>query len=91
MLTKEQLNTLRAEAILGSIYTGDYENDLCIHPNAVINFFDGYCEYLMELMLEDGHWEDEYDNLLSTYDTEENLWNWYCCFEEDPLPRTEQE
>lgn len=78
LLTREQLNSLRELALDGSLYTGDYEDEFGIHPNTLENFFDGYSEYLMQLMLEDGYWEDEYDNLLSTYDTEENLWQYYC-------------
>ena len=54
-----------------------------VEEHACCDFFDGYMEYIGELMAEDG---------LGAYDTPENLENWYGCFcDEDPLPITEEE
>ena len=37
-----------------------------------------------------GYDDNRFFDLLPAYDTQENLWNWYCCYEEDPLPVKEE-
>ena len=81
MLTKNQLHSLRKQIILNSIYVTDYANNLGIENKTACDFFDGYVEYLSELAKENNE-ELDFDK----YDTEENLENWYNCFDTDPLP-----
>ena len=80
-LTCDQLAKLRKEVVLGSIFTHDFENSFGIPRDICQNFFDGFNEYIGELMLEDGHDADEYWDLISHYDTSSNLYDWYCCCE----------
>ena len=89
MLTKNELWELRGQITLNSIYVADYRNDMGIEEHKSCDFFDGYVSYLDELIKED--YPNAHDNdwfgLLNSYDTIDNLWGWYCCFDEDPLPR----
>lgn len=86
-MTKERLWKLRNEIRLGSIYIGDYQNDMNIDESIVCNFFDGYIEYLAFLMDEyQLEWDDStFYDCLSRYDNADNLWNWYSGFDENPL------
>jgi len=79
--TKEQLEKLREEIVLGSLYTADFENSFDIPAKNCQDFFDGFNDYLGELMIEDGHDDDEYWDIIEQYDTIDNLWNWYNCIE----------
>ena len=87
-MTSEMLWSLRKEIILNSLFVADYRNTFVIDPHLVCDFFDSYLSYLDEEMrltipsYDDTHFFDH----LSDFDTEENLWNWYCCYEDDPLP-----
>ena len=89
-MTSEMLWSLRKEIILNSMFVADYRNTLGIDPHVVCNFFDSYLSYLDEEMkltisgYDDAHFFDH----LPDFDTEENLWNWYCCYEDDPLQMT---
>ena len=86
MWTKKRLWELRRQVRLGSLYSKDYENSFGIDKNFCQTFFDGYMEYLGELMDEDGVGHRYYD-YLSSYDTAKNLYNWYGMFDTiDPLP-----
>ena len=76
-LSKEELGQLRDEVILGSLYTNDYKNSFGIPEKAVQDFFDGFLEYLEELMEEDGHTDAEFWDVLDQYDNVDNLYNWY--------------
>lgn len=83
-LTTDQLSKLRKDITLNSTFTGDYENSLGIDSQLVQNFFDGYIEYLSEMIQEDIG-EDKYDeldnndwyNYINEYDTLENLEHYY--------------
>lgn len=89
-MTSEMLWHLRKEIILNSLFIADYRNTFGIDPHAVCDFFDSYLSYLDEEMqlavpsYDDAHFFDH----LPDFDTEENLWNWYCCYEDDPLQMT---
>lgn len=87
-MTKQMLWNLRQEITLNSLYVADYGNSLAIDERAVCDFFDGYLEYLHEIMQDEipGYDDAEFFDHLSAYDNAENLWNWYGCFEDDPLP-----
>lgn len=87
-LSCKMLWNLRKEIRLNSLFISDYQNSFGIDPHVVCDFFDSYLSYLNEEMTQT---IPEYDDrnffdLLPKYDTEENLWNWYCSYEDDPLP-----
>lgn len=83
-LTSDQLSKLRKDITLNSTFTDDYKNSLGIDSQLVQNFFDGYIEYLSEMIQEDIG-EDKYDelddndwyNYINKYDTLENLEHYY--------------
>lgn len=87
-MTKQMLWNLRQEISLNSMYYSDYRNSLSIDEHAVCDFFDGYLEFLSEIMQEEilAYDDAEFFDWLPVYDNAENLWNWYGCFEDDPLP-----
>ena len=88
MLDKNQLEKLRKEIVLGSVYVNDYENSLNICPKNVCDFFDGYLEELMYRMQEgwNGIGDDDFWKYVDEYDTIDCLEEYYDMFEEDPLP-----
>lgn len=49
-MTKQMLWNLRQEITLNSLYVADYRNSLAIDERAVCDFFDGYLEFLGEIM-----------------------------------------
>jgi len=82
---KQLLWDLRNEIVLGSLYVNDYECSYNIEARTVCDFFDGYVDFLEELAEEDGfEWNNAFD-LYDAYDNADNLYNWFGCFEEDPL------
>ncbi len=87
-MTQEQLWQLREQISLCSLFYRDYRNTFGIDYHAVCDFFDGYAEYLTGLMNADEteRGDNHFFDHLKQYDTPENLWDWYGCFEEDPLP-----
>ena len=88
MLTKEQLKSLRGQIVLNSLYTSHYENNMGIEPRAVQDFFDGYCDYLLETIKDNGGermTSAQQSREFRKLDNEETLWEWYNCFDEDPL------
>ena len=90
-MTKAKLWQLRKQVKLCSIYVDDFQNDMGIDTQDACNFFDGYAEYLGELMQNDGHQDGEFFNLLEQYDNPDNLYNWYLCFDGNPLPNPHDE
>ncbi|HKM08490.1 MAG TPA: hypothetical protein VJ869_16145 [Sphaerochaeta sp.] len=84
-MTKEKLWELRQEIVLNSLYYADYENSMGYTTHSVCDFFDGYLSYIGELMEEDGFGDDHFFEQLPNYNTMENLWNWYGCFETSPF------
>lgn len=83
---KETLWDLRKEISLCSIFVSDYHNTFGVDENICYLFFDSYGDYLQELMEENGIPDEKYFEFLATYDTPENLYAWYSCYEEEPLP-----
>lgn len=77
-LTSAELWAIRSKVVVNSVYLAEYENQYGISEVSLCNFFDGYYEYICELA------EEEHGkNLnLDEYDTEENLYNWYNCYED---------
>ena len=86
-MTFYDVKKLRQEIKLNSLFVSDYENSFGYDPHKVCDFFDGYVEYLAELMEEEkGSVPDNvYFDVLWTYDTDENLKDWWTCFEENPF------
>ena len=81
---KSKLWNIRKDIILNSIYFDDYKNRYGYDTRMICNFFDGFLEYIEELMIENKqniHPSYFYD-LLPLYDNKETLWNWYCCYDE---------
>ena len=81
-MTKKDLQILRNEIVLNSLFISDYENSFGLYPGEVNAFFDGYLDYLEDLMLEDNCTDENYFDNLEKYDTLENLWNYYNELEE---------
>lgn len=70
-LNRDELERLRGEICLGSMYYSDYENSFGIDDHQVCTFFDGYLDFLHE---ENGvDIDDELDNT-------EMLERWQNCF-----------
>lgn len=84
-LTNEVILDLRKQIVLNSIYLRDYENDYNFDPKEVITFFDGYLDYIGEIMEEDGISDEEFWERLPDYDNEKYLLGWYDCFDKNPF------
>lgn len=80
-LSREQLQQLRNEIVLDSCFIHDYDNTLGIDAHYVCAFFEGYSEYLSELMDEDGIPDNEKLDKVHLYDTIDNLENYQGCVE----------
>lgn len=94
--TMEDLEQLRKEVVLNSLYTADYHNSFGISDGSACIFFDSYMDFICELAEEDGYkWDYErlgsayhhedyhtYDEFLQKYDTTENLYDWWGCYED---------
>ena len=79
-LTLEELSQLRKEINLNSIFIYDYTNSFGFNPWDICSFFDGYVSFLNELAREDGF--EGIDYYLTKYDTEENLYSWFLCYDD---------
>ena len=86
--TKEDLQSLRNEIVLNSLFVSDYNNSFGISAKSVCDFFDSYMEFLSELAFEDNFkignpskGMHTYDEFFDKYDTIDNLGNWYGCYE----------
>lgn len=85
MLTKKEIKTLRNEIVLNSLYTNDYKNSLHIKSKTAMMFFDSYMEYLYEIAHDDNFNSDDVIDVINKYDTLDNLYNYYLCYDDDPL------
>ena len=84
-LKDEIIIDLRKQIYLNSLFFSDYENSYGIDSHQVCNFFDGFIDYISELMDEDGVSDEDFFNNLDKYDTTDNLLEWYGCFDENPF------
>lgn len=92
MWTKENLWKLRQEIGLCSLFVADYQNSFGVEEHVCCDFFEGYADFLENLMIEDFGEDYDYFYMLDEYDNPENLYNWYGCYADgDPLPITEKE
>lgn len=87
--TKEDLQSLRNEIVLNSLFVSDYENSFGISAKSVCDFFDSYMEFLSELAFEDNfkvgnpkEGNHTYSEFFEKYDTIDNLMEWYGCYED---------
>ena len=85
----EDLQQLRKEIVLNSLFVSDYNNSFGISAKSVCDFFDSYMEFLSELAFEDNFKIGDpskgmhtYDEFFDKYDTIDNLENWYGCYED---------
>lgn len=89
MLTQKELQQLRQEIVLGSLFMTDYTNTLGISTRKTYEFFKGYEDHLID--------EARYQNMLlrnrirkhkyTPYELDNihELWCYYIMFENDPL------
>ena len=87
-LTSAELSQLRKEIVLNSVYIYDYTNSFGFNRWDIGSFFDGYVSYLEELAKEDGVEGIDY---LAKYDTEENLYSWFLCYDDLSWVRFEKD
>lgn len=79
-LTSKDLWRLREEICLNSLYISDYKNSFGFTSNCICTFFDGFMSYIEEIANEDG--VKDLNTIFEKYDNEENLYSWFCCFED---------
>lgn len=86
-MNKAQLRKLRQEIVLNSLFLNDYENSFGIDKDKVYAFFDSFVEDICE-QYEEQHKTKHYTiwEVFAEYDNIDTLWEWYGCYEEDPLP-----
>ena len=89
-LTSAELSQLRKEVVLNSVFIYDYSNSFGFNPWGIGSFFDGYVSYLEELAEEDG-FEGVGLCFLEKYDTEENLYSWFLCYDDLSWVRFEKD
>lgn len=78
-LGRRQLRYLRKDVIVNSYFKRDYSNRYGIDEDECYDFFEGYYDYLEELMREgDPNYTDSlFWDLIEKYDTWENLEEWH--------------
>lgn len=85
-ITEKQLIELRKQIILGSLFIKDYKNTFGIDENIVCSFFDGYLDFLDEVIHEQEENQDiSFWDAVKEYDNSENLTEWFYCFVDCPL------
>jgi len=94
--TREDLARLRREVVLNSDYYHDYRNTFGIDCHSVSLFFDSYLDDITDMAREDGYLWDyaergstyyqegyhTWAEFLNKYDTIDNLYEWWCCYED---------
>lgn len=87
-IKKEALIQLRKEITLGGMNIHHFTNSFNIDPTQVSIFFDGYMDYLYELMEEQGFDTPEQCNKVwDNFDNDTNLIAWYNCHDEEPFTK----
>ena len=78
-MTKQQLEKLRKEVVLGSLYYSDYANSFEIDTHVLCDFFDGYLEELQFQMAEEieDYTDEHFFDYISEYDNIETLFDYY--------------
>ena len=75
-IKENEVIELRKYVALGSLFIGDYRNPY-VNKFDTFDFFDGYLDYLGEIMEEDGIKDSEFWEHVGLYDTNEELINWF--------------
>jgi hypothetical protein len=75
-MTSAQLWELRQEISLNSPFIADYANHFNFDEYDISIFFDGYVEYIYELM------DDNNSTNFSDYDNEQTLLKWFNCYDD---------
>ena len=83
-MTKQDLSKLRREICLNSLYYSDYENSFGFTTHSVCDFFDGYMSFLEEIARDELGRDADIEEIFS-FDNDDNLYDWYCCFEDSPF------
>ena len=89
--TQDDLWALRQQIVLNSLFIADYRNDFEIDENSVCEFFDSFISYAQELEKEDGYENESIEEFFERYDNPDDLWEWYCCYEDFSWVRYEPE
>lgn len=94
-MTKQELQKLRNEIVLNSLYTSDYNNSFNIDPRQVQDFFDSYLEDCETIPNENGELlcdlvgtisdNDYWNELFKIANNIDNLYNFYYSYDIDPL------
>jgi len=79
--SKQDLEQLRKEIVLNSLYISDYNNSFNIDPHSVCDFFDGFISHMEELASEINP-NMTYEEMFVMLDNTETLFEWYSCFED---------
>lgn len=81
---KEDLQQLRSQICLNSIYYADYRNSFGISEKSVCDFFDSYYSYIWEIAEEEhpNFSENEIENIIGQYDNIDNLESWFYCYDD---------
>ena len=85
----EDLQQLRKEIVLNSLFVSDYNNSFGISAKSVCDFFDSYMSFIWDIAHNEDNFivgypdygDHTYDEFFEKYDTIENLYEWYCCYE----------
>ena len=87
----EDLQQLRKEIVLNSLFVSDYNNSFGISAKSVCDFFDSYMDFIDEIAKEDhfeygDNWGNQkyphtFSEFFEKYDTIDNLLAWYYCYE----------
>ena len=69
---------------MNSLYYSDFHNSFGLDTHSVSDFFDGWLDFVEELMVEDGHKDagDKFFDYFDQYDNAETLEQWYYCFDD---------
>jgi len=86
-MTKEDLSKLRGEICLNSLFYSDYENSFGFTTHSVCDFFDGYMSFLEEITKDETEKDSVDIDEIFARDNDDNLYDWYCCFEEFPFKK----
>lgn len=86
-MTSEMLWKLRMEIGLNSSYVSDFQNSFGFTAQSVSDFFDGYMDYLdyLDELAEEEYGNDYMLEDVLDFDNEENLYDWYGCYEYFPF------
>ena len=85
----EDLQQLRKEIVLNSLFVSDYNNSFGISAKSVSLFFDSYMSFIWDMAHNEDNFivgypnygDHTYEEFFEKYDTIDNLYDWYGCYE----------